>query len=394
MGVVSWDDFENLSRRYPQIVSGKIRWAVGGGAGVSILLDAQEVEKRKFRNDDIHDRRAHKDIEMVLFEPILGEKNPNRHDVFGIDNDSDLQSVDYGDHSAPEYGIWVEALRGYYMGFTPPTKCDVTMAILNENRYVTLSPEYLIASKLFSANGQRDIDTSDALLLMERLEVRKDTIRRILNESLFKAYVPKDGLEELEKGLENGSLFKSIRQRVQEKYSASVLLPLENIDYSSLITMIRWKPEELKNASVKFEMGRANGLYPGLIRLGYEQDLRARLCLMYLNIPPNQRDVPEEIKEDIERMVKRGIEEIAFACSAFSAEVLKTLDMISTKIGDRDLYETYASTVLRKIFFTDYHFVMGDKYRTGLERIYNGLGDRRDEKEKREVRECIRKELG
>ena len=76
MPTLRYDDFENIKRRYPQRGSeGTINYAFAGGGAAMLLLDADHVEDRNFKDISVGDGRNHKDLDIAAFNSVFFARN-------------------------------------------------------------------------------------------------------------------------------------------------------------------------------------------------------------------------------------------------------------------------------------------------------------------------------
>ena len=287
--VLDYDDFANLKRRYPQTSRDRtVNYAFGGGSAAKLLLDADEVKGTHIKDDSIKDGREHKDLEVIAFNDVFGNKAPDPHNLLGIDFYGPLQVVDYA--NIPQHGIYVEILRDSYFGFNVPSTRDTRRVNVDGKRFVTLSPEFMLASKLFSTCDLRDIDYDDALRLLRKFGINREYLGSIIQDTRFAHLVSEEDLEDLECRVEDRSLFHRIEREVKQKYSW-VLPEADDISYGVTVSLLEVEPEDLiltpeKAAFIDWTRSKLNstGQVKGMESPAYE--LCMRYAFQHLNIFP------------------------------------------------------------------------------------------------------------
>lgn len=253
------EDVLNLRKRYPQRKRGKtLNWAVACGSAVKFLLDADRVQGSIASDRSVVDDRVHKDLEIVLFtEDALKHRDKNPHDLFGVDFWGPLQDVDY-DQPSKNHGIYIEALRDHYFGFQPtPTTKDTLDVYLGGNRFTVLSPEFLIASKLFSTIGIREgRDDVDVMKLLQKFKIKQDYLADLLSQTKFKEIVTREDLSNLEQEIKSGKLVEKIFDKVTKKYASSVPEDLESMPYNNWVSLLNFLPNELRWSTDPRSSGR------------------------------------------------------------------------------------------------------------------------------------------
>ena len=297
--VLDYDDFANLKRRYPQTSRDRtVNYAFGGGSAAKLLLDADEVKGTHIKDDSIKDGREHKDLEVIAFNDVFGNKAPDPHNLLGIDFYGPLQVVDYA--NIPQHGIYVEILRDSYFGFNVPSTRDTRRVNVDGKRFVTLSPEFMLASKLFSTCDLRDIDYDDALRLLRKFGINREYLGSIIQDTRFAHLVSEEDLEDLECRVEDRSLFHRIEREVKQKYSW-VLPEADDISYGVTVSLLEVEPEDLiltpeKAAFIDWTRSKLKGTcqVKGMESPAYE--LCMRYAFQHLNILSERdlTDIPED----------------------------------------------------------------------------------------------------
>jgi len=297
--VLDYDDFANLKRRYPQTSRDRtVNYAFGGGSAAKLLLDADEVKGTHIKDDSIKDGREHKDLEVIAFNDVFGNKAPDPHNLLGIDFYGPLQVVDYAD--IPQHGIYVEILRDSYFGFNVPSTRDTRRVNVDGKRFVTLSPEFMLASKLFSTYGLRDIDYDDALRLLRKFGINKEYLGSIVQDTRFTHLVSEEDLEDLECRVEDRSLFHRIEREVKQRYRG-VLPEVDDLSYDATVSLLEVESEDLiltpeKAAFIDWTRSKLKGTcqVKGMESPAYE--LCMRYAFQHLNILSERdlTDIPED----------------------------------------------------------------------------------------------------
>lgn len=242
-------DVLNIRNRYPQTKrNGQVNWAVAGGGAAKFLLDADKVKQRKIKNPNIKDGRKHKDLEVYLFgEENLKGKSKNPLDIFGVNFFGPLIHLDYSDNESwLGRGFFIEALKGFYYGFPLPTEQDAVKTRVNNKGIYTLSPEFIIASKLFGVKGLREgIDDVDSLNLLKKFYVDKEKLEQLAKLSKF-SFIGKDEISNLEELVESKDYYEVVADRIKQKYSESGL-DLEDMSYDCLASLLEHSPESFKS---------------------------------------------------------------------------------------------------------------------------------------------------
>ena len=250
MPELNYEDFENIKKRYFQTSKDSkrkiINYIFAGGGCVKLLLDADKVSEVAIKKSSILDQRKHKDLEIYAFNDIFGNKNPNPHDICGINFYGPPFKLNYEDSLVQKCGIYLEILRGYYFDFLTPKQEDVRKVLKERKIYFTTSPEFLIASKIMSSNGLReDIDNKDAENLVTKFKINERYLRSIAKSTDFNQVLKEEDISDLEKRLKDKTFFRDIENRIKERYHETIPL-IEQIPYSELISLLKFTPEELK----------------------------------------------------------------------------------------------------------------------------------------------------
>ncbi len=238
-------DFENVRHRYPQKPYGELGWVVACGAASKFMLDADEIKERETRNHEIRDARKHKDLEIYLFGEE-GLKGSSRYplEIFGVDFWGPLHELDYSEAHAPNHWFYVEALKEYYYGFRLPSSDDIVTLKMDNKRILSLSPEFIVASKLFHTRGVRKgVDDTDALNLMKKFHLDREYLLQLVADSKF-AFVGSDVIANLERLLESGELFSTLSKMIRKRYSKS-RLDIGKMGYNSLASLLDYSPKSL-----------------------------------------------------------------------------------------------------------------------------------------------------
>ena len=237
------EDAENVRNRYPQTnKENRINWALACGSAAKFLLEADDTKERNIKNGYIPDR-SHKDLEIYLFgDENLKGKAKNPLDIFGVNFFGPLQTVDYSMKEEPEFSFFVEALKGYYFGFVSPKENDIVQLKLDNKKFYSLSPEFIIASKLFSTKGIREgVDDKDSLNLLRKFDTDNKYLTDLIKTTKYN-FIGEDEVNNLEELLKSGDFFKIVTNNIKAQYSKSGL-DIEEMPYNCLVSLLDYLPE-------------------------------------------------------------------------------------------------------------------------------------------------------
>jgi len=350
---------ESIVDEFSQVSEGKLNYAIACGGAVMLLLEAEEVEGRRIVDEDADNKRRHKDLELYTFGKTFRDLNPNPHDLVVLNEDPfELEKVDYNE-SVGDVDVGIEILNGSYFDFVLPTEEDTTKIITTHgNEFVTLTPEFLIASKLFSANGSRDEDVGDALALLNRFEIDYDYLARLLGKSEFRNVLAPEELELLPEKIENGILFEEISTRIEDFYGEFVP-ELENLNYSERLSVLRYNREDLVLTKEQEEFISDNFIRRRRKFTSQPHMDLNNLCMRY--IISNFNDPNMLIDKDLDKMYGYLIGKDRHFSVALASGIKQTLMMLSGLNGlekDELTYDYLSSQIVTKIMNTSFIHVV------------------------------------
>ncbi len=190
MGNLDFEDVQNVARRLLPWPSsdGLPGWVIAGGGAVKFLLASTHTSGYTLDQPGfISSGRTHKDLDLVVFKPELCRKPLSlRHEIFQTICGGPFRRCAY--HRAePDYsGFFVEVLHHWYFGFPPPLQGDVALTTTEDGPLWTLSPEYIVASRLFDVRGIRHgEDDEDVRRLRAKYRLDYETIFSIVQRGSF-----------------------------------------------------------------------------------------------------------------------------------------------------------------------------------------------------------------
>lgn len=323
------DDLANIRKRYSQTdkKTGKANWAVACGGAAKFLLDANSVRGREFKNPEVTDKRRHKDLEIYLFNDNVLKTSKNPLDLYYVEFWGPLKEVDYSQETIPA-GFYVETLRGYYFGFQLPTEKDVVqLSIGNKVPYNGLSPEFVIASKLFHTRPTREEDEEDSLNLLEKFCIDNQRLSELIKSTKFRDVVREDEIRHLDEFLLSGDYHEKLSERIRELYSESGL-DVENMDFNCLVTLLDYKPESFRDINeeqIDYFIRNSHS--------SSKDQAETRLNLRYLL----QNFSPRRVQNNLENMnhgiVKHLLSRSAVGLSSELNQVLTKFRDTATRIG-------------------------------------------------------------
>jgi len=245
------EDVLNLRRRHPQKQREQpnVQWAIAGGGAVKFLLEATEVAGREIKDSSVQDKRHHKDLEVYLF----GEENFHGRvhyplDLFGVDSQGPLQRINYTAETVPAFGFFIEAMKEFYYGFMNPTEKDIVSLSVEGHSVYSLSPEFLLASKIFHTSGIREgIDDEDAIQLAAKFQLDEKYLSQLLKNTQF-SFLEEGIIGNIEELLRGKELYSIVSEEVKKRYASSGL-DVEKLTYNGLVSLLDFDPEY-------FQMGK------------------------------------------------------------------------------------------------------------------------------------------
>lgn len=187
---LSYRDIRNTISQFPPYgADDQPNWAVAGGGAAKLLVEAFEVRGRPFAFTGGLMQRGHHDLDLYVFRPEpegrFAFEHP--HKVYRTRFFGPLSALNLRrafDHSD---GFYIEMLHAYYFGFAIPQPEDVVHVRLTDGWVPVLSPEFIIASRLFHNRGLRPgMDNIDIMTLQKRFHLDYPAIRRIVRRSPFR----------------------------------------------------------------------------------------------------------------------------------------------------------------------------------------------------------------
>lgn len=216
-------DVFNVARCFRRQYSDRLPdWAVGGGGAVKFLIEALSVIGSKTRNPPIDDTRSHKDLDIVVFDPAGSSKYLEHPlEIYHTYNWGPLVRCKYRLHEIPKWEFFVEMMTDYYNGFTPPHREETTFVTTRERECLwTLSPEYIIVSRLFHTRVIRSgIDDSDAKLLQDRFDLELEKIMVVVRRSNL-AFLSEDCVMQAVFGKNYHDLEVAIEREAGERFGS------------------------------------------------------------------------------------------------------------------------------------------------------------------------------
>ncbi len=233
--IMNMKDIDNVRKRYPQKKEGTLKWVVAGGGASKLLIEGM-ARGRTIRNVRVEeDMRSHKDLDLFLFngEDFEG-KCRYPHEIFGVDNYGPLKSIDYSKGHA-DYFFYVETMRGCYIGFFPPEKSDVIEIKVGRNWVQALSPEFVIASKIFSTHGIREEDLDDVKWIIRKYRIEHDYLEKLMIKSKFALVCDRKMIENIENLIEDGKYTDTVSERIMGRFPDPFVFDL---NYNSLASLL------------------------------------------------------------------------------------------------------------------------------------------------------------
>ena len=363
MPTLRYDDFENIKRRYPQRGSeGTINYAFAGGGAAMLLLDADHVEDRNFKDISVGDGRNHKDLDIAAFNSVFGiRKNKNRHDVYGINFGGPLLDLDYGESEIPCHGIYVEVLRGTYFGFKVPTTDDTVIAIKDNKKYITLSPEFVAASKTMGAQGFREgIDDVDAHALLARFNIDKKYFAQLALQSEFRPILEDQNGDNLESNIFSGEYYQLVKKKIIERYKPEIPF-VEQIPYDGLVTLLKFEPGDIVT----------NDEQRRFISESVASDPLYRLCMTQLlkyNSIYEKKSLEKAVEMVDGQLIVRN-RAATHRVIAFTTELNKLISTVEQVYKNKKFQSDIATQILNGLFDTNFLHVKISQYQKELEKI-------------------------
>ncbi len=364
MPTLRYDDFDNVKARYPQQdKDNSINYAFAGGGAAMLLLTADKVVGRDFKDSSVGDERNHKDLDIAAFNSVFGiRKNRNRHDVYGINFGGPLLNLDYAEKEIPRHGIYVEVLRNTYFGFKVPTTEDTVVAIKDGKKYITLSPEFVAASKAMGAQGFREgVDDADARALLQKFDINKDYLASLAQQSEFRSIVPEIELPTLENLILSGDFYRRARSRIIERYQHEIPFASQ-IPYGDLVNLLKFNPGEIViNDRQREFMDQSTGDGPV-----------DRLCTVLLLKYHSHYD-PESLGHALHTVSKlcRENKTSRHRAVAFTTELNKLIAQVEQVYKHKKFQSDIATQILNSLSDTPFLYVKISQYQQELERIQN-----------------------
>jgi hypothetical protein len=301
----------------------------------------------------------HKDLELYVFKKgSLGKLSKNPHDIVFLGNDGKLRRANYQKEAPKDYELAVEILNGSYYCCTPPTEKDtVWITTQRGNRFLALSPEYMIASKLFSANGLRDCDVNDAVALLKRFAIDKDYLWSLAKNSEFSRVLKEDDLEDLASDIKDKFFQSKVGWKVNEMYGEAVP-EVRCLPYSEKISVLRYTPEELALSKEKldFIISVSNPGEPRSCVKGYQDPhvVRAvqRLCLRYA-LSEFSADEHKNWDVDTCEIEDKAADNPHFAV-ALTSSFKETMSLLGVEVKDPAEKDRIGYRILNRALATDY----------------------------------------
>jgi hypothetical protein len=188
MGNLDMDDIRNVERRFPMITpDGRICWAVAGGGATKFLLESHCVVGYEINDKNVRDVRIHKDLDISVFLPEQCQlRLVYPHEIYRTVFCSPPKRCNYKTKKQNYTGFFVELLTDWFFGFPPPAPKDTAKVYLPEAVVYTLSPEYVIASRLFDISPPRKgVDDEDVLRLRAKFVLDEELIVRTVQRGVF-----------------------------------------------------------------------------------------------------------------------------------------------------------------------------------------------------------------
>lgn len=272
---LKYSHIRRITKMVPQVEQGDINYIIAGGGSVMLLLEAAEVENYELTKQRSKHKRRHKDLELYMFKPVFGD---NPHDLLALD-EGKLHYLDYTEEPPIGVDLMVEVLNRSYFDFLTPGIDDTTEILTSSGKtFETLRPEFVIASKLFSANGLRQgIDDLDSLALMRRFRLDGDYMDSLIRESEFGKVFEYD--EDLVDLVETGKFKNMVSEKIDRIYEGQVP-EIRNLTYNEKVSVLRYTPEELSLTDEEKKLISSH--QPREDKYGFS-DLY-RLCMRYMKI--------------------------------------------------------------------------------------------------------------
>jgi len=370
--ILRYMHLEKVVDQFPQTDGDCVNYTIAGGGASMLLLEAAEVRDREVVDPEADNRRKHKDLELVAFRPVFGEVNPNPHDVGYLTDEDTLCRCDYEEEPPSDYELMVEVLSGFYYDFQLPTVADTTEIETRQgNRFVTLTPEFIIASKLFSANGIRPgTDDKDALALFRRFTINQDYLRSLLSRSEFSPVAGEIDTENLGESVESGDLYDRTSKKIDELYGEAVP-EVVALPYSDKISVLRYGVDDLAldDSQREFIDEYVEEQKP-LSRYSHFKEFY-RLCLRYM-VSPLKMGAPDVgwPMDKFADMARRD-QHLAISVASAMKQTLDALGRIEGIEQETGLYHVLATELGIKILTTYYMHVATSLLRERLSNVSN-----------------------
>ncbi|MEM3126803.1 MAG: hypothetical protein QW331_01910 [Candidatus Woesearchaeota archaeon] len=253
------EDMFSLPRLYPQVSDSN--WASGGGLAVYYAVSAERCENRQKKKSynlskTLYDKREFKDFDIVIFTGTpFGFVNKQLPRISAAYRDGGIVEVDVmrflkerprWNYDFEEFcwrnykgGVSGDVMRGTYFGFhIVPTEKDSIIVVKDKVEHRVLSPEFLIASKLFNTGGMNCNDITDIMQLFAAYHIKKEKIWEYLQETPFKEVLNEEDVASLSKSIPKGELFERIKERIKKIYGDVPIIYTQNIPYSDLVALL------------------------------------------------------------------------------------------------------------------------------------------------------------
>jgi len=220
MGNLSLDDVDNLKKRFPMATPEAINWVVAGGGAVKFLLTANFVHRHGNNLPFVESLRDHKDLDIYVFQSENScWKIRYPLEIIGTFWGNTYKQFNYNERDIDFSQFFIELLTAYYYGFPiPELQQDTTSLLIDDNHLFTLTPEYLIASRLFNARGiRKGIDDVDVKALIGKFHIDVSRIHQIVKKGSFPFFTEEMIREILQSG-NFTSIDAEIKTRAEEVF--------------------------------------------------------------------------------------------------------------------------------------------------------------------------------
>lgn len=269
MGELCYDDIANVAQHFPmQAPDGSVCWAVAGGGAVKFLLEANAVANYQILVGRGFPQRHHKDLDIAVFQPAYCQRRLKRPlEIFWTAYWGPLQRYNYSVRKPFMTGFCVEMLTGYYYSFPPPLPTEIVYVETPEGSLWTLTPEYIIASRLFHTREIRDeIDDRDVRSLRTRFALDTNKIAAVVGRSAC-AFIPPMTIEQAVMRDEYRGVERAITEEIMQQFSHLATSKLFNGgDIPPLIhrSLIGLHPQELSVAGIRTAIEKARQFHEEL----------------------------------------------------------------------------------------------------------------------------------